>query len=114
MLNRAALIVRPAQPFLDWAANLDDSGLVPTEDDEKTIYLVPQFENEAEARQVLQEVFAAVFESELYSWHTDEDDWPQKRTLALFREWFKIEMHSVVHDLCAYPIEDDEAEGDTL
>ena len=29
MLNRAALIVRPKQPFLDWAASLDDSGLVP-------------------------------------------------------------------------------------
>jgi hypothetical protein len=75
---------------------------------EQTVYLVPEFESEAEQRQVLQEVFAEVFERELYGWHTDERAWPKKRTLSLFRQWFSIEMHSVVEDLCAYPIEDDE------
>jgi len=29
MLNRAALIVRPAKPYVDWALGLDDSGLAP-------------------------------------------------------------------------------------
>lgn len=36
MLNRAALIVRPKQPFLDWAAGLDDSSLVLDVDGEKS------------------------------------------------------------------------------
>jgi hypothetical protein len=44
MLNRCALIVRPKQPFLDWAAQLDDSGLVPDVKGEQTVYLVPEFD----------------------------------------------------------------------
>ena len=44
MLNRAVLIVRPKQPFLDWAAQLDDSGLVRNVEGEQTAYLVPEFE----------------------------------------------------------------------
>lgn len=47
MLNRGALIVRPKQPFLDWAAGLDDSGIVPDVEGERTVYLIPQFEDEA-------------------------------------------------------------------
>jgi hypothetical protein len=38
MLNRAALIVRPKQPYLDWAAGLDDSGLKPDPDDDQRPY----------------------------------------------------------------------------
>ncbi len=112
MLNRAVLIVRPAKPFLEWAADLADSGLLPDVHGEQTVYLVPEYESEAEQRQVLQEVFSEVFESELHGWHTDPSDWPQPRTLAMFRQWFLIEMHSVVEDLCAYPIEDDEENTD--
>ena len=37
MLNRGALIVRPAQPYLDWAASLDDSGILPDPDGEVTV-----------------------------------------------------------------------------
>ncbi len=29
MLNRGVVIVRPKQPYLDWAAGLDDSGILP-------------------------------------------------------------------------------------
>ncbi|WP_284620823.1 hypothetical protein, partial [Aquabacterium humicola] len=112
MLNRAVLIVRPARPFLDWAASLDDSGLLPSADGEQTVYLVPEYESEAEQRQVLQEVFAEVFERELFGWHTDESAWPERRTLAMFRKWFVIEMHSTVEDLCASPIEDDDLDDD--
>jgi hypothetical protein len=86
MLNRAALIVRPAKPFLDWAASLDDSGLVPSVDGEHTVYLVPDFETESEQRRILQAVFAEIFERELHGWHTDETDWPKRRTLAMFRQ----------------------------
>lgn len=108
MLNRAVLIVRPRQPFLDWAAQLDDSGLVPNVEGEQTVYLIPQFDDDDEAQKVLGRVFAEVFERELFDWHTDEAAWPQKRTLALFRKWFTIELHSVVDDLCDYKLVDDE------
>lgn len=112
MLNRAALIVRPAQPFLDWAAGLDDSGLFPSPDDEQTVYLVPEFEDDEEGEAVLELVWAEVFERELYGWHMDPDDWPQDRTLAMFREWFQIELHSIVEDLVDEPLADDDFEED--
>jgi len=108
MLNRGVLIVRPRQPYLDWAAGLDDSGLVPDPDDERTIYLIPYYEDDEQAWDILQEVYAEVFERELEGWHTDETAWPQDRSFAMFQEWFDIEFHSVVEDLCADPLVDDE------
>src|SRR5215471_16399911 len=41
MLNRGVVIVRPKQPYLDWAAGLDDSELVPDPNAEQTVYLIP-------------------------------------------------------------------------
>lgn len=108
MLNRALLIVRPKQPFLDWAAQLDDSGLVPKVEGEQTAYLVPEFENDDDAQRILRLVYTEVFERELYSWHTDESAWPKKRSLAVFRKWFEIELHSIVEDLCDFNLFDDE------
>jgi hypothetical protein len=29
----------------------------------------------------------------------DEDRWPQKRTLTLFKKWFSLDFHSVVEDM---------------
>jgi hypothetical protein len=109
MLNRAALIVRPLQPYIDWAKSLDDSDLLPEFTDEQTVYLIPAVESDEEEDRVLRGVYAEVFERELFEWHTDEADWPKKRTFGMFKKWFRIEIHSIVEDLCAYPIEDDEA-----
>ena len=109
MLNRAVLIVRPKQPYIDWAKALDDSGLVPEFEGEKTAYLIPSFEDDAEAESVLKQIFPEIFERELEGWHTDETEWPKKRTFAMFKQWFHLELHSVVEDLCAYELveEDD-------
>lgn len=61
MLNRAVLVVRPKQPFLDWAAQLDDSNLVANEG-AHTVYFIPQFDDGDEAQKVLKRVFAEVLE----------------------------------------------------
>lgn len=58
MINRAALLVRPAQPYIDWALRLDDSGLAPRPDDEVKVYLVPEYTNSREAEEVIARVFA--------------------------------------------------------
>ena len=108
MLNRGALIVRPAQPYLDWAASLDDSGILPDPEGEVTIYLVPEYEDDLEAEKVLRRVYAEVFERELFGWCTDESLWPKRRTLAVFKAWFTVEMHSIVEDLSSDPLFDDD------
>lgn len=109
MLNRGVVIVRPKQPYLDWAGGLDDSGVLPSVEDEQTVYLIPSFEDDEEAESILKEIYEEIFESELHGWHTDESAWPKKRTFAVFKQWFHIELHSVVDDLCAYEIADDDA-----
>ena len=108
MLNRGALIVRPKQPYLDWAAGLDDSGLLPDADDERTVYLIPGFEDDDEAWEVIEDVYAAVFERELNDWHTDEAAWPDGRTFKMFLDWFDVEFYSVIEDLGDEEIADDE------
>jgi len=107
MLNRGAVIVRPNQPFLDWAAQLDDSGIIPDPNDEQTVYLIPEYDDEVDALRILSEGYDIIFETELYGWHTHDSDWPKNRTFAMFRDWFHVEFHSVVDDLCEYEIKDD-------
>ena len=108
MLNRAALIVRPAQPYMDWAKSLDDSDVLPDALGEQTVYLVPEFEDDEQAESVLKLVYTAVFELELHGWHTIQSAWPQDRSLGAFKEWFTIEMHTVVQDVLDVPLVDDE------
>ena len=112
MLNRGVLIVRPNQPFLEWAAGLDDSGLVPDVEGEQTVYLIPEFDTPDDADSVIEQIDLEVFENELYGWHTDESAWPANRDLETFREWFTIELHSVVEDLCDYEIIDNDDDDD--
>jgi hypothetical protein len=86
---------------LDWASSLDDSGIVPDVSGEQTVYLIPEYETDDEAKEILKAIYAEVFENELYGWHTDEAAWPQGRDFEMFLAWFSIELHSVVEDLCA-------------
>jgi len=111
MLNRGVVVVRPKQPYLDWAARLDDSGIVPEPSAEPTIYLIPSFDDEEEAWEILEKMHPTIFENELYEWDTDEGAWPQGRDFAMFKAWFEIELHSVVEDLCDYVIIDEDDEG---
>jgi hypothetical protein len=87
MLNRGVVRVRPKQPYLDWAAGLDDSGIVPNpNNDEPTVYLIPSYGDEAEAWEILATLHPAIFENELYGWHTDDAAWPNSRDFAMFKK----------------------------
>ena len=78
---------------------------------ERTVYLIS--EEDADGEEAVQNWveanFGAMFENELDGWYTDPDLWPRKRTLALFREWFEVEYHSVIVDTVGGEIYDDEA-----
>ena len=110
MLNRAAMILRPAQPYLDWAQSLGGSDVLPDPEDEQTVYLVPQFEDveDPDFLAYIELIYDNLFEMELHGWHTIQADWPQHRTLDMFRQWFRIELHSIVEDLVDEPLDDDD------
>jgi len=78
----------------------------------QTVYLVPEFEDDDKRKTVIGLIWSELFEREHYGWHLDPTDWPQNRTLAMFREWFRIEMHTIIEDLVDGPIKDDGLEED--
>jgi hypothetical protein len=109
MLNRAAVIVRPKEPFISWVSSVDDDGIVPEQGGEHTVYLIASSDSERGMERALKDVWSEIFERELEGWYVDESLWPQNRTFAMFKKWFSIECHTIVEDLCAMPLEDDES-----
>lgn len=102
-IDRTVLVVRPKQPFLDWVQSLDDESKDFTLENLRqdcAAYLVPEILDDSEQRQVLEWCFVRVFEEQLEGWHTEPKDWPQNRNLKMFLEWFEVEFHSLVFDLC--------------
>ena len=49
VLNRSAVAVRPKQPFLDWVNSVESDSSVTADDLQKTLYLVPDYEDPADA-----------------------------------------------------------------
>jgi hypothetical protein len=80
-LNRAAFIIRPREPYLRWAASIDDDAPAAAEELHKgiSVYLVPEHPTGTAETPPLEHYYAAIFEMELEAWSTDEGDWPQDR-----------------------------------
>jgi len=110
MLNRSAVVVRPKQPFVAWLKSVEELHLpdVTLAKLGSTLYLVPDWDDPAEAEQVLREVYDDIFCRELEAWYTDEDTWPKRRTFKLFKQWFDVEHFDLVQDVGHGPIENDE------
>ena len=108
MLNRSAVVIIPKQPFLDWVNAVDDLGTVTADDMQKMLYLVPDYEDPADADKVLKKVCNDIFSRELEGWHTDEEAWPQDRSFKVFKQWFDIQHYEIVTDVGRGPIENDE------
>ena len=109
MLNRSAVVVRPKQPFVDWLKSVEELDLPDMTLDqlEKTLYLVPDYEDPEDAEKVLKKVCDEIFCRELAGWYTDEETWPHDRSLKVFKQWFDIEHFDVVEDVGRAPILDD-------
>jgi hypothetical protein len=107
-LNRVALIVRPKQPYIDWANGLEEGGpklILDSPEQEYTIYLVEESSLDLDPRPALRRHYSAIFDQELAGWHRDPSVWPRQRNLNTFMEWFDVEMHSMVVDLAEIPLE---------
>ncbi len=110
LVNRTALVVKPKQPYIDWANSLDSSSDGPVlslEDPEldHNVYLVDEVIDPDELQEQLRRHYRTIFENELRDWHLLEADWPQGRDFEMFEAWFTVETHSVVIDLSDYELE---------
>lgn len=100
LLNRAVLIVTPAQPFLDWLRYVDPNCQVTLDElrESGTAYLIPPFECLEDAAERLLNYYQKIFRQELWQWHSIEEDWPKEMTWEMFKEWFDVEFHPQVVD----------------
>jgi hypothetical protein len=102
-LKRTAIIVKPKQPYIQWANSLDDDGVKLGEEfePEHTVYLVEDITDYlVDVEAIVAPYFEFIFEEELNAWHRLESDWPARRDFATFLEWFEVKYHSMVLDLC--------------
>lgn len=113
LLNRAVLIIKPKQPFLDWLYRLPNPLETLTLDELQhncDAILIPQPDSEDEIDQFIQSQWPTIFEMELDSWHTRDAEWPAPRTLKMFREWFAVELHEMVWDSVKGPLRRERAD----
>lgn len=99
-INRIAIILKPLQPFIDWCSNL-----YPDEIDymkETNTYLISDdFEN---VEDWLKKKFDKLFMLELENWHSNKKEWPQRRNYKMFKQWFQVEISTMIYDLEKEPI----------
>jgi hypothetical protein len=114
VINRTAISVVGAQPYIDWTRRHESTATggivtVPRAQPYGTAYLLPELELEEDVLEWVEENAPWLFEFQLSSWTDDESAWPQPRDLKTFRQWFRIDIHSIVVDMA-----DDEIEGEEL
>jgi hypothetical protein len=110
-INRSALIVTPAQPFLDWLHQVDPTSARLTLEDlqrEPTIYLVPECDSQDQAIEYLGMSVSDIFEEHLDGWYRVPVVWPKERDLPTFQRWFEFSFHSMIVDLGDYALEHEE------
>ena len=101
VINRAVAVIKPRQPYLDWAKSIPGPADDVTLDEVRTdctAILIPDFDDPAEAEAFIATIADDLFEMELDSWDRDPRTWPVNRSYAIFREWFDVEIHSIVLD----------------
>ena len=106
-INRSLIILRQKQPFLDWARTLEDRDIDFTLEElsnDSIAYLVPEILDDSEQEALLESCYDILFEEQLNGWWTDESNWPKERDLKMFLDWFEVEFHTLVFDLCDEPV----------
>lgn len=99
-VNRYALIVSPTQNLVDWVNTIFPDSPISLnfdDDDEATVYLIPEFMGIEEARAWLRKHFKPVLEQEFENWCTDPALWPAL-SWKTFESFLKCRIHSVVLD----------------
>ena len=107
-VNRSVFIVIPREPFWYWLNELPDSdlgglNLIDLQEDANS-YLVDACENADELWDIIEERVEEIFAAELADWCADEAHWPDLH-LDIFREWFDVELSSIVTDLSSEPLQ---------
>jgi len=101
-INRAGLIVRPKQPYVDWANSVDDDG--PRADlrklrEEPSIYLVEPIDFLEDFDLLVDDTWEWIFKEQLNGWMRDRKYWPKELTREMFHDWFDCELSTMIWDM---------------
>lgn len=125
-LNRGLVVIRYKQPYVDWVKTAGEAPMeisLKQANDDGESFLLPTYESEIDpvdgtedAIKWVEKRWRMIFEHILESWILDESEWPKKRSLKMFREWFDVEYKSIVWDMGTEPliIEEWDDEDDAL
>ena len=113
-INRAMVVLRYKQPYLDWVKTAGPSPMELTleeANDDGEAFLVPAYDSPIDpvdgtedAIKWVEKRWRMLFEYVLMSWIQDETAWPKKLSLKLFREWFDVEYKSLIWDMGNEPL----------
>ncbi len=101
-VNRAVMVLRARQPYVDWANALASGTDTVSLDDARqagSAFLIPSIERDEDARAFVEAHARAMFEHELGMWMDDPGTWPPTRDAETFLDWFDLEVHDIVVDL---------------
>ncbi len=100
-INRTAIVVKPLQAFFDWLNELCPEDAI-NEVSEVNVYLID--DNIEYIEKWLKINFDGIFKMELEGWHTDKKKWPKKRSYKMFRQWFSVDISTMVYDMEKNPV----------
>jgi len=114
VVNRTAVTIVGAKPYVDWTLGTDadvNKGAITVARAKLygSAFLLPELELEEDVQEWVEENASWLFEFQLAAWTDDESTWPPARDLKTFRDWFRVDIHSIVVDVA-----DDEIEGEEL
>ncbi|MGE9658204.1 hypothetical protein ACQP6C_06875 [Snodgrassella alvi] len=100
-VDRSAIVLKPAQAFLDWLKSTSDDLPELTLSQLQsncTTLLVPEFETPEQVIGYIGERFNLIFEAELSAWEVERKLWPVL-DIDQFWNFFTVEVHDMVLDL---------------
>ena len=101
-INRAALIVRPKQPYVEWANSMDDGGskaILKQLRESPSIYLVESIDFLEDFDLLIEDNWEWIFKEQLNGWICDPDLWPHGLTRDMFLKWFDCELSTMIWDM---------------
>lgn len=99
-VERSGILIRAKQPYYDWINKLDPEEPLNLKDHPiKNVYLIDSIEEEEEPEAIIERFYEVIFAEELFGLWTDENDWPQDRSVKLFNEWYDWEIIDMAFDI---------------
>lgn len=101
-INRVALIISPSEALLKWAIGEEPSlaNDVDPEDnsDLSSVYLLPDFDDNDEAEDWLEDNFEVILETLLEEWIPDDSLWPERLEFRHLEKYSDYSFSNIVID----------------